>query len=663
MVNSSKDHNSKTSAGRMQSAIPISADERESHETTDIFHFESTFRGVNALGNTRVDDDDDDADGDEDEYDHEYEYEDDEDGEFGDEAVYGGVGDNGSSSIPVQIYQYTQISSEDMEIRILCLRPGDWTAPLECDLYQVVEPTGGYEALSYAWGDSGTPQQLLINGRVLPIRQNLFKALRRLRERGQHQHPRVWVDAICINQANKQEKTDQLAIMGSIYANAIRTLVWLGEDFNDSSGTLCLDFAKGFDCSDNINTMSAQDVANLYSDFFQSRSLGPEDFNVGMMKRLSLRKWFTRRWVVQEVLNASEVKVLLGAEEATWDQMCVLFTRLRTLRRRYASTRRLDWIQPLTEEVISSQPDPEGDLLERLRVSDHLECEHPVDRIAALLGTGRRSAARSTFKIDYTESVEQNYVRFATHMVRAGHLSRLFRAATVRPQHSDLSALPSWSPDWRRHSHFESTYSTDAAAERMTSTSVSQLGIFEVGNRTFLRTTCLVYDRTDYFTRSFKYPKPGGSEEDERKWINEWINGWIEREGKEKKENEAQVGKIIRILVPTTDRPTYNPLICTFDGGATFFSFEKREGSLSALHPSDELVIYLIGELKEQDVEVVSFDSRSERAIRESWRQYYIPRTMANRYGRVQITEHDLRHKLRADDVFFRMEEREVIIA
>ncbi|PQE26099.1 hypothetical protein CJF30_00000833 [Rutstroemia sp. NJR-2017a BBW] len=66
--------------------------------------------------------------------------------------------------------------------------------------------SGNYEALSYAWGDSIQKQKLRVNGKVIEITQNLAFALQCVRDRNISRH--LWVDAICINQNDDEEKSD-----------------------------------------------------------------------------------------------------------------------------------------------------------------------------------------------------------------------------------------------------------------------------------------------------------------------------------------------------------------------------------------------------------------------------------------------------------------------
>ena len=79
-----------------------------------------------------------------------------------------------------------------------------------------------FEALSYTWGDASQHSALYCNGKILSITANLEKALRYLRYQTE---PRtLWVDAVCINQADIEELNQQVALMRDVYTNASRVV-------------------------------------------------------------------------------------------------------------------------------------------------------------------------------------------------------------------------------------------------------------------------------------------------------------------------------------------------------------------------------------------------------------------------------------------------------
>ncbi|KAI4957284.1 hypothetical protein J4E86_005758 [Alternaria arbusti] len=115
-------------------------------------------------------------------------------------------------------------------IRVLRLQPGDNDHDINCglEIVDIEQSKGSYEAISYVWGDPNDTVEVQCDGLRVPITISLADALRNFRHTSE---PRVlWADALCINQKDDQEKGHQVKRMGEVYANAKRTLVWLGCD-------------------------------------------------------------------------------------------------------------------------------------------------------------------------------------------------------------------------------------------------------------------------------------------------------------------------------------------------------------------------------------------------------------------------------------------------
>lgn len=85
-----------------------------------------------------------------------------------------------------------------------------------------------YEAVSYTWVARTKGRSVLLDGSyILPVTDNLFRALQRLRRRLQKRT--VWIDAFCINQLNLEERAVEVAIIGPIYRTPTYVNVWRGE--------------------------------------------------------------------------------------------------------------------------------------------------------------------------------------------------------------------------------------------------------------------------------------------------------------------------------------------------------------------------------------------------------------------------------------------------
>ena len=121
--------------------------------------------------------------------------------------------------------------------RVLALEPGNADSPLRCKLKAVSVQNARqseYEALSYAWGNNDQPLQPFINchEKFLKLTPNLESARRHIHS--ENKVTNLWVDQICINQEDLEERSQQLSPMSSIYSVAKRMIIWLGDTDNTS---------------------------------------------------------------------------------------------------------------------------------------------------------------------------------------------------------------------------------------------------------------------------------------------------------------------------------------------------------------------------------------------------------------------------------------------
>ncbi|KAF2636751.1 hypothetical protein P280DRAFT_364566, partial [Massarina eburnea CBS 473.64] len=104
-----------------------------------------------------------------------------------------------------------------------------WKDPLQCDMEVVsLADNPDFFALSYVWGKDPEDYEILIGGHILQTRPNLYTALRRIRAHTKGATRALWVDALCIDQANTRERNHQVDFMADIYSNCSQCLVWLG---------------------------------------------------------------------------------------------------------------------------------------------------------------------------------------------------------------------------------------------------------------------------------------------------------------------------------------------------------------------------------------------------------------------------------------------------
>lgn len=133
------------------------------------------------------------------------------------------------------LYEYSPLAPGPNSFRLLEILPADELKPSsqpKCRLYNYSPdecsiPIPDYEALSYVWGHPHKTKSIEVNEKILYITENLYAALMQLRIRGVQW---TWIDAICINQDNKQERGHQVRSMARIYGKAHHVIVWLGEE-------------------------------------------------------------------------------------------------------------------------------------------------------------------------------------------------------------------------------------------------------------------------------------------------------------------------------------------------------------------------------------------------------------------------------------------------
>ncbi len=127
-------------------------------------------------------------------------------------------------------FQYSGLEGEK-DIRVLRLFPNlDPRARLQGELLHVdLNQRPKYAALSYVWGTGSDPEPFIYDGQKISIGKNLGQALRHIRpDAGESLS--IWIDALCINQRNTEEKNKQVAMMKEIYWFAEEVMVWLGPD-------------------------------------------------------------------------------------------------------------------------------------------------------------------------------------------------------------------------------------------------------------------------------------------------------------------------------------------------------------------------------------------------------------------------------------------------
>ncbi|OCK86422.1 hypothetical protein K432DRAFT_278151, partial [Lepidopterella palustris CBS 459.81] len=228
-------------------------------------------------------------------------------------------------------YSKYPLDSGKKEIRLLRLLPGDKDDPLECILE--CHPLDGqcpvYNPISYVWGTTSQKLPLRCNRDTqLDISPNLHDALKEYREQLRlvikHNHGRaidlVWADAICINQADLTERKQQVMLMREIYSRGNLTWIWLGKGDEQTEGSITLLKKIPYVM---IRRARMGDTRS-YFEFSQAerKELGLPDsiFSTTFQNLASLlgAEWFSRVWVVQELVLSRHAMINCGSHQILW---------------------------------------------------------------------------------------------------------------------------------------------------------------------------------------------------------------------------------------------------------------------------------------------------------------------------------------------------------
>jgi hypothetical protein len=150
-----------------------------------------------------------------------------------------------------------------------------------------------YVALSHRWGEEATSEVIGCNDSLMMLKPSLVAAIRNISEFVSDE-AWYWVDGICIEQADEEEKAQQVKMLWKIFGDADTVLVYLGEGDEDSASAVS----------------AIQQAARS-----RSRQIGPE---YDAVRRLLTRAWFTRLWTMQEAILAKEMLVVCGEKSVEW---------------------------------------------------------------------------------------------------------------------------------------------------------------------------------------------------------------------------------------------------------------------------------------------------------------------------------------------------------
>jgi hypothetical protein len=185
--------------------------------------------------------------------------------------------ENASSSTrsTTDAFEYSPLPKKGGMIRLLDLLPGQHGTILECNLREAsLYSQSSYKALSYSWLDERARSAeedvaIICNKKSAVVPVNLHSALQTFRQTTSALT--LWVDYLCIDQKNIQERTQQVGMMRSIYSYSSEVLVWLGPNRDGDHIGEGRIVGRGEDGSHKFdwqNDSSDDDMVRLYLNHF-----------------------------------------------------------------------------------------------------------------------------------------------------------------------------------------------------------------------------------------------------------------------------------------------------------------------------------------------------------------------------------------------------------
>lgn len=413
------------------------------------------------------------------------------------------------------MFSYSQLNREASEIRLVQFKEpasaNPATSPIELELRSAsLDDDTHYAAISYAWGrpDASTAAQIRVNGGSVTIGREIHVALARLRQNGVRSW--LWVDSICINQPDLEEKSWQVAQMRSIFSRADRVYIWLGPgssetdkamDFVSRVGPRALvvgvldmwwsdpqlqaplsQYIKERASSPEVpdrhdeSSPAGRELADFFFDILHEPDLNARNFNQGLLagiEDIMRREYWHRVWIIQEISLAHAATVLCGEKAVELEHFdatfsAILFCLRFGLRRLCPETR--DFAYGLSanfyENIALStrRQHRQRDQLKFIGLASivfqtgvppgrpHYSATDARDIVFGLLGVVTDGEALG-LRVDYNMTLAGVFTALTRALVYDGDENRgtyhLDRCVPKQEGDPSPDLLPSWVPDWR----------------------------------------------------------------------------------------------------------------------------------------------------------------------------------------------------------------------
>ena len=320
---------------------------------------------------------------------------------------------------------YDELRQSSRQIRIVKLHPGLWSSNIVAELLIVeldtLEGEPDYQALSYSWGGHFMLRRLItLNDCSYLVSDTIFNALKEFRHPNEER--RLWIDALCINQGDLEERGWQVTLMDSIYRRAEKVIVWLGK----GSPQLHLSRAAAFRVIRNVDSASPVEIDSIRDS----------------VKDLISARWWSRVWIVQEIALATSVVVRSGPNEVSWDAFTVCLQRLARKEEHGLDEKVLLFVDTIAELKPLNSDDGRSLLDLAVRFRDRA-AGNPRDKLLGYLGLLEEPSTSLIIQNPYRKTAEEVFAHFGAYCIAtSGSLATMAMAEGLAMR------KVSWAVDW-----------------------------------------------------------------------------------------------------------------------------------------------------------------------------------------------------------------------
>lgn len=385
---------------------------------------------------------------------------------------------------PLYVFDYLPLDELRDEIRLLTvhkvngkLKPercrrdhtfSDGAAVVCCTIeHASLSQPPSYKGLSYCWGDHNDTSTIHLNGAEVQITENLEAALREL---GRYESACLWVDALCINQFDLDERSRQVLRMGDIYRKASETICWLGVEAADSP--LAFDLVQILSKAKDDSTLAQYEEALMR--LYKPSENPKYDAHWTSILVLFGRPYWRRVWIIQEIASSKKVWIRCGSQCAIWEDVvrAVLSiptaggrSRLSVVTQTFSSKLGsmenvvlIDALRGFTQDARSRSE--YVSLLSAMTRSNTALATIPNDKIYGLLAIAKDGQDLIP-RPNYELSAEEICMTVTAAIIAASADLDIICYTKASPRR----ALPSWIPEWTKRVHSVSMTSNNAGRE------------------------------------------------------------------------------------------------------------------------------------------------------------------------------------------------------